>query len=77
MNIATNFQGALVFTDIVNGELVERKYMGYTKKEAKAKFKQVIADLKPEKRADPVRFRTAYVEAVVIASQNEDDTETF
>lgn len=38
MNIRKTFQGAIVLSDIVNGQRIERQYMGYTLREAKRQF---------------------------------------
>jgi hypothetical protein len=37
-----NYNGTWVISDIVDGYLVTRKYMGYTKKEAVDMFKEEI-----------------------------------
>lgn len=39
MTITKNYQGAYVIKDIIDGYLVERVYMGYTKAEARRLFK--------------------------------------
>ena len=39
MSITKNHQGAYVISDIINGYRVQRVYMGYTKREAVAMFK--------------------------------------
>jgi hypothetical protein len=40
MTIERTFQGAYKISDIINGYLVTRQYMGYTKREAIQAFKQ-------------------------------------
>jgi hypothetical protein len=42
MTIEKTFQGAYRISAIVNGYLVTRQYMGYTKKQAIEAFKQSI-----------------------------------
>lgn len=42
MNIKTQLNGSLYFSDIVNGYLFEKVYFGYSKSEAKKLFKQEI-----------------------------------
>lgn len=46
MTITKTFQGAYKISDIIKGYLVEKQYMGYTKREAIKKFKE---DIKGEK----------------------------
>lgn len=46
MTITKNYQGAYVISDIIDGYLVERVYMGYTKKEARQRFQEYKRELK-------------------------------
>lgn len=45
MTIERTFQGAYKISAIVNGYLVSRQYMGYTKREAIQAFKQEIKNV--------------------------------
>jgi len=40
MTLNKNINGYIVISDIIDGHWVTRKYMGYTKKEAKRLFKK-------------------------------------
>ena len=40
MNIELNIKGYWVISDIVNGQRIQKTYIGYTKKEAIQKFNQ-------------------------------------
>ena len=44
MTVEKKLSGWLVITDIINGQLVTEKYQGYTKAEAKQKFKEKYMD---------------------------------
>ena len=39
MNIST-YEGIIIITDIVDGEYIKQRYMGFTQKEAKRLFKR-------------------------------------
>jgi len=41
MMINKNAAGYIVISDIINGQLIEKKYLYYTKKEAVAKFNKL------------------------------------
>jgi hypothetical protein len=45
INYRRTFQGAWTCSATVNGYLVERQFMGYTKQEAAQLFRQVIKEL--------------------------------
>lgn len=46
MSIEKNFQGAYICSDIINNIRVERKFFGYTKRQAQSMFREVIKELK-------------------------------
>jgi hypothetical protein len=39
------FQGAFILSTIVNGQLIERQFMGYTRAEAYALFRETLAEV--------------------------------
>lgn len=46
MQLETLHDGTILCTDIVNGQLVKQKYQGYTKTEAKKRFKNYVNSFK-------------------------------
>jgi hypothetical protein len=39
MTVSKNYAGAIIISDIIGGERVQRVYIGYTKREAMQKFR--------------------------------------
>jgi hypothetical protein len=46
MCIEKNYSGAYVCSDIVNNIRIERKFYGFTKRQAQSMFREVIKELK-------------------------------
>ena len=45
MSIEKNYQGVYVCSDIVNNQRVERKFYGYTKRQAQSMFKKECKEI--------------------------------
>lgn len=50
MLVEKTFQGALIISDLIGGQLVTRQFFGYSKREAMRQFKEQTKEEREESR---------------------------